>query len=82
VVADTHSWNVGCVCYRSTAAAETPQHVNFQAYGLNNKKWVDDGVSVGSLFDLRSSSGAALQYRNFRSNGIFSSAGGGTIGGN
>ncbi|TNJ65039.1 hypothetical protein FE784_16760 [Paenibacillus hemerocallicola] len=53
---------------------------DYRELATDNKMWVDDCVSVGSLFDLRSSSGAALQYRNFRSNGKFSSASGGTIG--
>jgi hypothetical protein len=66
---ETHSWNVGCVSYDSRVGVSTTQNVNWQNYGLGNQMWLDDCVSIGSLYDLYASSAATIHIRNIRSNG-------------
>lgn len=72
---DTHSWNVGCVSCNSSVGVSNAQNVNWQNYGAGNKMWLDDCVSLGSLYDLYSSSSAAMYTRNVRSTGFFRTSG-------
>ncbi|CAG7601163.1 hypothetical protein PAESOLCIP111_00461 [Paenibacillus solanacearum] len=75
VDAGTHSWNVGCVSYDSRVGVSTTQNVNWQNYGSGNSMWLDDCISIGSLYDLYTSSSAAIYTRNVRSNGFWKTNG-------